>query len=188
MTDKKEKTEEKETEQEEEAPTTAESKKTEEGEKPHMIPKTRLDEEITKRKELKGRLDAIEVANKEAEEQRLKDNEEFKKLAEKKSAEVESLKPKADIADAQEATLSTYLAAQIEELPEDVRDMVPENYSTMDKLDWLAKNKAKLMKPVAPDIVGKQGGSNGKVVALTPEQKDAASKMKVSEKDYAKNL
>lgn len=177
---------EKEETKEEESPPPAEAKKTEEkGE--HMIPKSRLDEEIGKVKKLSDRLEAIDVANKEAEEKRLKDNEEYKVLADKHAAEIETLKPKAEVAEAQEATLNTYLAAQVEELPENVRSMIPEKYTTLEKLDWLAQNRAKLLKPDAPDIGAfKLGGENGHV-ELSAEEKEAANKMGVSAKDYAKN-
>lgn len=167
----------------------AEPNTSDNGTQEHMIPKSRLDDEINKRKELEKRLSVIEAANTEAEEKRLKDNEQYKELADKYQLENEKLKPLADVAEAQEKTLQDYLAAQIEELPEDARSMVPEDYSTLQKLRWLSDNKVKLMKPVGPDIgAGERGGSQEKTVALTQEQKAIAKKTGVSEADYAKNL
>ncbi len=173
-------------EKEKEAQALAEATKAEK-ENEHMIPKSRLDEEITKRKELKGRLTAIEVANKKAEEQRLKDNEEYKTLAEKYQAEAETLKPKADIADKQEATLSALLTAQVEDLPENARSMVPEDYTTLQKLDWLATNRAQLMKPLPPDLkAGKRGGGENGSVDLNSDELALAKAADMTPEEYAK--
>lgn len=156
----------------------------------HMIPKSRLDEEIGKRKDLESRLAAIEKANREAEEQRLKDQENWRELAEKRLEEVESLKPKASVADEQEKTLQAFLASQIEELPEDMHSLIPDQLSTMQKLTWLSANKAKLLKPLAPDIgAGAKGaGGSGKTaVQLTAEEQEIAHRFGMSAEEYAKH-
>jgi hypothetical protein len=154
----------------------------------HMIPKSRLDEEIAKKKELEARLVAIEKANKEAEEKRLIEKEDFKKLYEDTRGELESLRPKAAVAEESERTLRAVLDAQVSDLPESVRDMVPEG-TTSYKLEWLAKHKAKLLKPAPYDIgAGRTGGGAPDMVTLTPEEIAAAKRTGVKPEDYAKNL
>ena len=171
-------------EQEKVTDATAESKKAEEG---HMVPKTRLDQEIDKRKELEGRLAALEKSSKDAEEQRLADQEKWRELAEKRLEELEAVKPKAAVAEEQEASLQKYLQAQIDEIPEDYQSLIPEQLTTLQKLDWLSVNKAKLLKPIAPDIgAGKRGaGSGSAATELTPEEKEVARRFGYSEKEYA---
>jgi predicted transcriptional regulator len=155
-----------------EAQTAAEPENTDKNE--HMIPKSRLDEEISKRKELEERLQALEKASKEAEEKRLEDEQKWKELAEKRQQELEALKPKASIAEEQEKSLQAYLQAQIEEIPEDMRSLIPEQLTTLQKLDWLSVNKAKLMKPMGPDIeAGRRGAGSGGNVTITPTIKNA---------------
>ncbi|MFA5379184.1 MAG: hypothetical protein WC455_25740 [Dehalococcoidia bacterium] len=162
---------------------TAESKNTE-----IMIPKQRFDEVNEKRKALETRLAEMEKANKLAEEQRLIEKEDFKKLYEDTRGELESLRPKAAVAEESEKTLRSVLDAQVADLPESVRDMVPEG-TTSYKLEWLSKHKAKLMKPAPYDIgAGKQGGGAPDMVTLTPEELAAAKRTGVKPEDYAKNL
>jgi len=120
---------------------TAESKNTE-----HMIPKSRLDEEITKRKELEARLTAIETANKTAEEQRMIEAQQYKELYEKAKAEAEGLKPKAAVADDLEKVVQASLESQLKEIPEHLRGLVPEGLTTSAKLQYIAQNRALLMK------------------------------------------
>jgi ribonucleoside-triphosphate reductase len=154
----------------------------------HMIPKTRFDEVNNAKKELEARLAAMEKAAKESEEQRLIEKESFKELAEKRQAEIEALRPKAAVAEESEITLKAVLEAQVAELPESVRDMVPEG-TTSYKLKWLAQHKAKLMKPAPYDIgAGRMGGGAPDMVTLTPEEIAAAKRTGVKPEDYAKNL
>ncbi len=142
--------------------------------KEHMIPKSRLDEVIQERNEMQSRIEALEKASKEAEEQRLKDQEQWKELAEKRQQELESLKPKAAIAEEQEKTLQNYLEAQIQDIPETLHSLIPEQLTTMQKLQWLAKNKAKLIKPSGPDIGAGVRGASGQTVEIPQGFKDAS--------------
>jgi hypothetical protein len=130
---------------------------------------------------------ALEKAAKNAEAQRLKDNEDWKTLAEKLQEELAGVKPKAELAETQEETLQALLESQIKELPEDKQSLVPKQLTTLQQFDWLAENRSKLMKPVAPDIgAGEFGGTKDKSVILTPEEKQMAAKMKLTEEEYAK--
>lgn len=166
---------------ESQTPPAAEPKKPEDQE--HMIPKSRLDEVLQKNKELEERIAAADKVNKEAEEQRLADQEKWRELAEKRQEEIEGLKPKASVAEEQEKSLKAYLDAQIEEIPEDMRSLIPEQLTTLQKLDWLAKNRSLLIKPLGPDIAaGQQGAGGGKVAGeITPTMRKGAETFGLSE-------
>lgn len=186
-TEEKDTEEEKEEEKETKTPTPAEAKNTEE-EKGHMIPKSRLDEEIKRRKESENRLAAVEKEKASQLERQLEEQGEYKKLAEERATKIAEIQPVADQVDSMSQTLTEYLAAQIADIPEAMQDLVPAELPVQQQLNWLAKNKARLMKPNAPSLdAGKRGGE-GKAVELNDEQRAAAKNMKVSEEDYAKNL
>jgi alanyl-tRNA synthetase len=158
---------------------TAESQKADKDE--HMIPKSRLDEEINKRKELEERLQALEKVSKEAEEERLKDEQRWKELAEKRQQEIEALKPKASVAEEQEKSLQKILKSQIEKIPEDMRVLIPESLTTLEKLEWLELAHDKLAKQPGPDIeAGRRGAGDGSSVTITPALKNAAEQFGLS--------
>jgi hypothetical protein len=174
-------------EKDQEAQSTAESQKTEQE---HMIPKDRLDQEINRRKQLEEQLAASQKTAKEAEEKRLEEQEQWRELAEKRQEELAALQPKAAVAEEQEKSLSAYLKAQVEEIPEDMRSLIPEQLTTLQKLDWLAVNRSKLLKPIGPDIgAGQRGaGSGGSSVELTAEQKAVADKFGYTAEEYIKYM
>lgn len=130
---------------------------------------------------------ALEKAQQDIERKRLEESAEYKKLYEATQAELSSLKPKAEAVDTYEKTLTSILTAQVAELPEDFRDVVPEGLSTQQKLDWLAKNKAKFMKPEPFDIgAGQRGTKQNQTVKLTDEERNAAKRLGMSEEDFIK--
>jgi hypothetical protein len=130
----------------------------------------------------------LEKSSKEAEEKRLEEQENWRELAQKRLEEIESLKPKASVAEEQEKSLQELLKSQIDEIPEDMQSLIPEQLTTLQKLDWLSVNKAKLLKPTAPDIgAGKRGAGSGNLagVELTAEEKATAKTFGYSEEEYA---
>lgn len=154
----------------------------------HMIPKTRLDEEIQKRKNLQEKVDALEAQSKKAEQDRLKEKEDYKGLYETVLKENADLKPKAQVVEDLEKTLKTVLDAQVAELPEQMRTLVPAELTTQQKLNWLSANKSILTKAKPVDIgAGKHGGGEGKSIDLTDEEKKMATDFGMSFEDYAKN-
>ena len=163
------------------AQSSAETENTEKQE--HMIPKSRLDEVLEKNKELLEKMYAMDTASKEAEEKRLQDQEQWRELAENRQKELEALKPKASVAEEQEKSLQTYLKAQIEEIPEEMRSLIPESLTTLQKLDWLALNRSKLLKPIGPNIgAGQQGaGSGGGTAEITQTMRKGAQIFNLSE-------
>jgi hypothetical protein len=131
--------------------------------------------------------EALEKAQQEADRKRLEESQEYKKLYETTLADLTSIKPKAEQVDTYEKTLAAILAAQIEELPEDFRDVVPDGLSTQAKLDWLAKNKSKFMKAEPFDIgAGKRGTKPDKHAELTPEELQIAKRAGLTPEEYAK--
>lgn len=155
--------------------------------KEHLIPKARMDEVLQKNKELKDRLDAIEKAQKEAEEKRLTEANNFKELYEKQKVELEGLKPRAAVAEESEKVLQSVLESQINEIPEHFRTLVPEGLSTNQKLSWISQNKPLLMKEKGFDIgAGKQGGGSPDTSTLTAEELAEAKKHGITAEEYAK--
>ncbi len=69
-----------------------------------------------------------------------------------------------------------------------MRGLVPDELSTQQKLQWLSKNKALLVKPKPVDIgAGKQGGGAPVGVELTQEEIQIAKSFGMSPDDYAKH-
>ena len=153
----------------------------------HMIPKSRLDDVLSKLDVAQKKADALEKAQQEGERKRLEEANQYKELYEKTQTELSNLKPKAEQVDTYEKTLTSILESQIAELPEDFRDVVPDGLSTQAKLDWLAKNKAKFMKAEPFDIgAGKKGTKPDQKTQLTPEEKEMAAKYGMTDEQYAK--
>jgi hypothetical protein len=85
--------------------------------------------------------------------------------------------------------LENVLETQTNEIPEELRGLIPDELSVKQKLDWISRNKTLLLKPVAPDIgAGIRGAGTGSAVKLSPEQIEMARKTGVSVEDYAANL
>jgi F0F1-type ATP synthase membrane subunit b/b' len=153
-----------------------------------MIPKERFDEVNRKYKDADKAREAAEKALKEAQEVRLKEKEDYKALYEQTTSELSELKPKAEQFDSYQETMSKLLEAQIEEIPEELRSLIPDELSVKQKIDWIAKNKKLLLKPVGPDIgAGVHGsGGGGGTVKLTPEEQQAAHAFGYTDEEYAK--
>jgi len=153
-----------------------------------MIPKSRLDEVLESNRKLQEQLSRTEKERQEQLEAQLKEQGKWKEIAEQRANEMAALKPKAEQLDAVEATLKDVLASQIAELPESMRGLVPDELTTQQKLQWLSKNKALLVKPKPVDIgAGKQGGGAPVGVELTQEEIQIAKSFGMSPEDYAKH-
>jgi len=148
-----------------------------------------LKKEREANKNAADRLAAIEKENQERLEKQLQEQGKYKELAEERAKLLAEMQPKADQLEAAQATLKQVLAAQIEQIPEDKRTLVPGKLSTEDQLDWIAQNRALLSKTKPIDVgAGKLGGSadNGSA-DLTAEELEMAKKMNVKPEDYAKS-
>jgi len=154
----------------------------------HMIPKSRLDEVLKSNRDLQAKLEALEIERQEQLEAQLKEQGRYKELAESRAQEIATLKPKADTVDGYEETLVKVLEAQMADVPENMRGLLPDVLTTQQKLDWLSRNKPLLLKQRAPDIgAGKIGGEDQSVSAeLTPEEIEFAKSFGYSAEEYAK--
>lgn len=147
----------------------------------------RFRELIQSAKDAKTRADALELAAQNAEKKRLEEAQDFKALYEKAQAEITGLKPKADALTEMEKSLTSVLEAQVKELPEQFRDIVPDGLSVQAKLEWLSKHKNAFMKPDAFDIgAGAKGAKkpDEKATELSAEEKEAAKYLGMSDADY----
>ena len=154
----------------------------------NMVPQSRMDELNERMKAAEARAEAAEKLAKEAEEKRLREANDYKTLYEQTQNELNSIKPAAAQVAAMDKTLQDVLAAQIAEMPEDRRGLVPGVLTTQQKLDWIAQNRAVLMAPKAFDIgAGRTGGGEPLRTELSQEQKSWAEKLGMTYEDYAKN-
>lgn len=153
----------------------------------NMVPQSRLNEMAEKNRQLQERLDTTEKERQEQLETQLKEQGKWKELAETRAQELAGLKPKADLVDEYETVLKEQLAAEIETLPDDFKEVIPDGLSTKDQLRWLAKNKAKFMKAEPFDIgAGVKGIKQVKKTDLSNEEKQAAKHFGMTEEDYQK--
>lgn len=149
------------------SPPAAEPKKSDNGD--HMIPKARMDELLTKNKGLEDRLEALEAEQQKAVDEQLTKNKEWEELATKRGKELTTAQAEAKKVEAYEETLQKVLDTQLEEIPEEMRGLVPEQLTVQQRLNWLAEHKATLMLPSAPgDIGAGKLGVSGKKGAKAP--------------------
>lgn len=157
----------------------------------HMIPKSRLDEVLETNRKLKEALEKSEQDRKDRETAALQEQGKWKEIAEQREKELKDAQQKATQVDTYEKALSRTLDAQLAEIPEDLRKLVPSALSTTQKLEWLSENKAILLKPNAFDI-GAGAGSGGtqnrprKKVELTEAQQTIARNFGLTAEEYAK--
>lgn len=153
-----------------------------------MIPKERFDEVNARMKEFEKQLKAKEEALKKAQEDRLVEKEEYKQLYEKATSELSEIKPIAEQIDTYKETVARLLESEVTQIPEELRGLIPDEMNDVQKLNWIARNKAILMKPVAPDIgAGNRGsGASSKTRLLTPEEKEVARMFHYSDEEYLK--
>jgi len=154
----------------------------------HMIPQSRFNEVNETRKALEARLAKLEQEQKQADEQRLKEQEQWKELAEQRAAQLADLEPYKAQVDEMRAALDATVKARIERLPEDQRTLVPDYGDPRKTLAWLDANEEKLTRPAAPDMDAGARGDSLKTVNLTIEQRQAADKVGMDHERYAELL
>jgi len=155
----------------------------------HMIPKERFDEVNARFKEAEKKAQAAEKALREAQEARLKEKEDYKALYEQTTSELSELKPLAEQVESYRETMAKLLDAQIADIPEELQGLIPDELSVKQKIDWIAKNKKLLLKPIAPDIgAGQRGAGSSSSVQLTQEQREVARTFGYSDEEYIKYM
>lgn len=112
-----------------------------------MIPKARFDEVNKETKALRKQLDEILAAQKTAEEDAAKKRGEYEQLYTSAQKDLDSFKGQAEQhgtrVQALESLLGQMLNARLEQIPEDMRDIIPENLTPEAKLAWIEKASAK---------------------------------------------
>lgn len=85
-----------------------------------------------------------------------------------------------------EETLATYLEAEIERIPEDLRGLIPDELSVESKLAYIAKNRERLMsQPNTPQGPRVTNSANGKVDSLMQQATQEAEELcKGKSKEY----
>ena len=120
------------------------------------------------------------------EQQRLAEQGQWKELAESRAKELSDLQPYRDRAEALETMLRDSNKHRIEQIPEDMRALVPTDYAPEKLASWLDANISRLTKPIAPRLDGGATGGSGNTVTLTDEEKQVARATGMSLEDYAK--
>jgi beta-glucosidase-like glycosyl hydrolase len=148
------------------SPPIAESKNTDSGE--HMIPKSRLDQEIARAKEAEARLAALEQERKTENEKRLEEQERWKELAEDRAQKLAEAERKAAKADEYEADMAAYIKEMEEKIPENMKGLIPDG-AIEQRFRWIKRNQDFLLKPAAPTTAAGVRGS-GQVTEPAPQE------------------
>lgn len=113
----------------------------------HMIPKTRFDEVNNKLKEFQEKFDAMNKQKEQEEIENKKKQGEFETLYNETSQELETYKSQVTEASERveqlEGIIQTLVDAELEVVPEEMRDLVPENFTPEQKLSWITNAKQK---------------------------------------------
>lgn len=142
--------------------------------------------------DLRGEAAKNRVAKKEAEEAarqreqaRLAEEGKWKELAEQRAQSLAEVEPYKERAQTLEALIRESNAKRLEQVREDMRGLIPADYAPEKLSSWLDANWHNLMNRPAPSTdagAGAVGG--GKSVQLSPEQKQMAKMMGMTEEQY----
>lgn len=129
--------------------------------KEHMIPKSRFDEVNNNYKTVKDQLDKILKQQQDDELKRQKEQGEFELLYNQANQELESYKTDFESTKTRveqlEGIMTSMLNTKLESIPEEFHDLIPENLSPEQKLDWISKAETKgLFKDQSQEPVGGQ--------------------------------
>jgi hypothetical protein len=149
------------------------------------IPYERFREVNERAKAAEAKLEALQSKQKDDEETRLAEANEYKALYEKAKLEIEALKPFKARTDELAAALKATVDAEMASLPEDVRSLVPEFDDPRKTLDWLNKNKGKLLRPLAPSTDAGRQGDRAETIQLTPNEEAVARAAGMTNAQYA---
>lgn len=109
--------------------------------KEHMIPKTRFDEINSKFKETQKKLDELLTEREEADRKQKEKQGEFEDLYNKAKSEIDKFKGESktmkDRVEALEGVINGLLEVKLEGVPEEYRDLIPDNLTPEQKLAWL---------------------------------------------------
>lgn len=132
-----------------------------------MIPKSRFDEVNNAYKQAKARLDELEKAQKQKEEEEAKNRGEFEKLYNKVQSDYEKVsndyKAAKERVETLEAVINELLEAKLKEIDEEYHDLIPENMTPEQKLAWVNNAQAKGLfgKKLDKEPLGEQTNPKG---------------------------
>jgi ribonucleoside-triphosphate reductase len=165
------------------SPPPAEAQTTDSGKDEHMIPKSRFDEVNAQYKAVQKQLDDLSKAQTDREEAEALARGDHEKV-------IADLKPKAEQADKYAEQIEAMLETELEDVPEDKRDLVPDG-DPLTRLKWLQRAKAKGVfaapKPPSTDAGAQGDGSQKKAVELTATERDYARAFGWTDEQYAAN-
>jgi hypothetical protein len=112
-----------------------------------FIPKSRFDEVNNKFKELQEQLDNMNKQKEKEELEQRKKKGEFENLYNDAQSELENTKTQfkesSQRIEQLEGIIQTLVDQELEAVPEELRDLVPENFTTEQKLSWITNAKKK---------------------------------------------
>lgn len=138
------------------------------------------------RSEAAERRKALEKQQTEAaerEQKRLAEQGQFKELADQRARMVDELKPYQTRAESLEARIRKGNETRIAQIREDMRALVPTNYSPEDLADWLDANMTRLAPRPAPSLDAGAGATSS-VETLTDAERQAAAKMNMTPEQF----
>ncbi len=115
----------------------------------------KVEEEYDK---LRRQVEEAEAVQRKAEEDALAEQEQFKELAEKRSAELEELKPKAEAAARYETALRTFLDAEREGLPSHILTLL-DRMEPDEQLAYIAEHRETLQPSTKSGLPETPGGN-----------------------------
>ena len=144
-------------------PAPEDDKKQDDSKKPEeekmTIPKDKWDQMYARTKAAEREAEEAKTKLREREEKEKAEQGKHQELADQYRKERDELKAKNDehskSLEETNATFAKMLEAQLEEIPEDKRKLIPDNYSPKDKLSYIASNRSFLIG------TEKKGGSPG---------------------------
>ena len=156
----------------------------------NRIPQARFNEVNSALKIALAELESLKRERHQQEETRLAEEKRWEELAGKYKADLDKLSGYEDQVKDVETTLNAVLEAQLTELSDDARAMIDDlPLSAQQKLDYLAKNRHRLIRPTAPDMdAGARGDGTKTTRKLTPGEQTAARAAKMSEAAYLEAL
>lgn len=112
-----------------------------------MIPKFRFDEVNTKYKDIQQQLDEIMQEKAAREKAEAEKRGEFERLYNEANEEAKSVKTKAETFEQRvqqlEGVIGQLLESKLTNVPEEFRDLIPENFSVEQKLEWITSAESK---------------------------------------------
>jgi ribonucleoside-triphosphate reductase len=113
----------------------------------HMIPKSRFDEVNNQMKTLQEQLDAFTKEKEKADLDAKKKKGEFEELYNTASQELENTKntykQTSERVTQLEGIIQTLVDTELEAVPEELRDLIPEGFTPEQKLSWITQAKTK---------------------------------------------